>query len=622
MIKKIGRKNYRVYAFDFETHNDEESIAKNTSGVWLGSIIDEKSKVTDEDIFFYSIEGFFKKLEELTSFKRHDSHEKRPTNNILLYAYNLSFEWSFILPYLKKYGFTWKEKIEKEDFFSRNYSSITTHSCSSVWTATITLGNGFLVKFRDLAKIYGGGLGNLAESMGLEVKKGEIDYRLNRLHDYKVTKEEKEYNFNDNKIVMEVLEKVKDDETFWKVVSVSSYACKEMINFGYPKAKNKMKAYRKDYPVPPKEEYDFLRKTVAGGITYAPERWQFKIAKNVKHIDAHQMHPTQAYFHLFPYGKGVYKKGKPTNTFTRICACHIRISYTGVKLHSVIKNIGINAIENAQLWVWSFEIPTMKKCYENLEIEYIDYYEYKTRFLPWRDFYRENYDKRVIARAKKDNYNVMRYKLLNNGSYGKLLERAHVISFENTIDQYGIITSINHEKEDNVDLGSTYTNLAVGSCIPAYSRVCLIETALKFGYKNIVYFDTDSIFYVDNKETREAVKTVKFGDALGTWAFEPDIKRMQVSAPKRYKMELVGQKEIEVKMAGVNGLKTKFEIDDETRFVPFEEINIISEKYQVKQAYRCKNGTLIKFTEKEISVQNKYKGVYEQNVLQVGHQTL
>ena len=40
---------------------------------------------------------------------------------------------------------------------------------------------GGLIKFRDLAKMYGGGLSKVAKAFKLPTQKGEIDYRLNRL---------------------------------------------------------------------------------------------------------------------------------------------------------------------------------------------------------------------------------------------------------------------------------------------------------------------------------------------------------------------------------------------------------------------------------------------------------
>jgi len=607
MVTTIYGKKWDVYALDFETHNDEESIKNDTSSVWLGAIINEYSKIDDPASYVYSVEETLKRLEELTSKKRHHHNDTRPINNLLIYIYNLSFEWSFILPVLLKQGYKWNDKIDKDALQEKCYTSVSTHSCSSVWGVTLSLGNGSTIMIRDMAKIYGGGLRNVAESMKLDTQKGDIPYGLNRLHNYVVTDEEREYCFKDTRILIDILLKVKNDNVFWRSSSISTYACQNMINYGYRKLKYKMKGFRKDYPKPEKLEYDFLRKTVAGGITYAPESMQYKGLTNIKHIDAHQMHPTQAYIHEFPYGLGTYKVGQPQHPYTKISACQIRVSYTGVKIHSIIKCIGTNSIRNATLYVWDFEIPTMYKCYENLKIEYVDYYEYASRPLPWREFYKHNYDMRVIARAEGDDYNVVRRKKLNNASYGKLLERTHLDQYENIVNSKGIITSRVHES-DKEELGAKYTALAVGSCIPAYSRVNLIETALLFGYKNVVYFDTDSIFYLDNEETREALKHVDIGDALGTWGIEPDIARFQVTAPKRYKIQLVKPDKkgniLDVKMAGINGIDIS---------VPFDEINITSSVWEVKRAYRCKGGTLIKMQKKAIGVQKKYERVYNEN---------
>jgi hypothetical protein len=44
MIHRIGRKKYDIYAMDIESHNDEESIAKKETSMWLGCFINEDSK--------------------------------------------------------------------------------------------------------------------------------------------------------------------------------------------------------------------------------------------------------------------------------------------------------------------------------------------------------------------------------------------------------------------------------------------------------------------------------------------------------------------------------------------------------------------------------------------------
>ena len=101
-----------------------------------------------------------------------------------------------------KRGFKFKDFIEDDD--EMVFNTICTHSVSSVWNINMKFHkkSGTII-FRDLAKIYGGGLGNVAKAFGLATQKGEIDYRLNRLHNYTPTKEEKitkKYDRKDNRL--------------------------------------------------------------------------------------------------------------------------------------------------------------------------------------------------------------------------------------------------------------------------------------------------------------------------------------------------------------------------------------------------------------------------------------
>lgn len=621
MIHRIGRKNFAVYAFDVESHNDEESIEKNETSIWLGCFIDENSKADDESSYLYCIEEFLDRLEVLSQPRR-SKNKTRLCNNIACYIYNASFEWSFILPKLLERGFVFKENIEKEDEYC--YNSVSTKSCSSVWCVELKFGKkSGKVILRDLAKIYGGGLGNVAKSFGLDTQKGEIDYRENRLHrplengHLSVTKEEKEYCFKDTRIIVEILIKMieKGDKDFWNAISMASYSMKHLIKRGYPRSAKPYQAFRKDYPVLDQEETDFLRKGVEGGITYAPDKWQFKIIDHkIGHIDAHQMHPSSAYLNLFPYGKGEYFEGYPV--LGRICACRIRISYDDVILHSIIKLIGLPFVEDKEIVVWDFEIPTMKKCYVNLKVEYIDGYAYKMRYLPWRRYYEDNYRLRLEAKRTGDSFNVLYYKLLNNSSYGKLLEKPHNNVIANTIRDDGIIDSIVTDKpKEEWVTSAKYTYIPVGSAIPAYSRVCLIETAFKISPdgSKILYFDTDSIFFLEDEETMKAWATINQEDFLGGWGWEEEIDRAQFTAPKRYKTETNGVSVI--KAGGINF--DKFKTDHGLQAsdnIPFDEVNIVSSKWEVQRAYRCKGGTLIRFQEKEMSVQKKYKDIYNKNV--------
>ena len=638
MEVRINRKKYKVYAFDIETHNDEESIKKKETSMWLGCLIDDTNKIDNEDSYLYNMDQVLDKLEALSNPKRRHGEKKKPCKNVCIYVYNLSFEWSFLLPVLIQKGFHFKETIEEDDEYC--FNTISTHSVSSVWNINLKFSakSGNII-FRDLAKIYGGGLRAVAEAFNLPTQKGEIDYRLNRLHGHIPTKEEKEYCFKDTRILIDILEIMisRNDRHFFNSMSMASYSMKMMIKFGWSRATKPYAEYRKMYPLLEKEETDFLRNAVSGGITYAPERWQFKdIRQRIIHIDKNSMHPSSAYFNKFAYGVGEHKLGQPRDYANYSNCCHIKISYAGVKLHSVIKLIGMPYVDDFELTLWDFEIETMKKCYENLEIEYIDYYRYKKKPLPWRKYYAFCYYKRLEAKANKDAFNVLYYKLLMNSSYGKSLERAHIDIFENYILPDGTISSITHEKikpsylndeewQEKM-INAKYTYLPYGSQIPAYSRCDLIELALKIGYEKIVYFDTDSIFFIEDEETIANMKKyMPTQNFLGGWKIEEYIDRAQFTAPKRYKAEVNGK--TYVKAGGINFTqyiqekakeKGITELEDINDYVKnyqfdFEEVNIVSSIWKVQRAYRVRGGTIIEFQDKEMSVPKKYKYVYEKN---------
>ena len=272
-------------------------------------------------------------------------------------------------------------------------------------------------------------------------------------------------------------------------------------------------------------------------------------------------------------------------------------------------------ITDKEIVVWNFEIPTMYKCYGNLKVEVIDGYAYKIKMLPWRQYYADNYRKRLEAKKNKDAFLTLYYKLLNNSSYGKHLEKPHNTILENYINDLGIIDSRVVDKPlEEFTANAKYTYLPVGSCIPAYSRVNLIETAFKINpdASKILYFDTDSIFFLWDEETSKNWDKINQVDFLGGWAMEEYIDIAQFTAPKRYKTSTDGK--LVVKAGGINFTNwiASSEYDDISE-VPFDEINIVSSEWQVQRAYRCKGGTLIDLQKKEMQVPKKYKEIYEKN---------
>lgn len=635
MIRRLGKVKYDVYAFDVESHNDDESIAKKETSIWLYSFINEESKMEDESSYGYSIEDFLSRLETMTS-KRRKHGQKRPCNNIAIYIFNLAFEWSFIFPVLMAQGFHWEEQLDEKS--EKAFSLTATKTASSVWEASIKFSkDGGIVKLRDLCKIFQGSLANVAKSFGLETQKDVLEggYTLNRLHGHVVTQREKEYCFKDTKIIMDILVKMDElnDSDFWTSISASTYAMKKMLARGYPKTHKPYMAFRRMYPPEIGEEAEFLRKTVAGGITYALESWQFvDIKSTIRHWDMHQAHPSSAYSNYFPIGEGKYFEGIPPESMgVRINAVHVRVSYVYAKVHSVIKLIGMPIAQNVELWLWDFEIPLMYRCYEGLNVEFIDGYQYHVRYLPWKDFYNDNYQARKKAKAEHDLFQISQRKLLNNSSYGKLIEKAHKTVFQPFLDKNHLIDS-NEIPAKKPQEFAKYACIKIGSCIPAYTRVRLVSTALMISNggcksaaefkrkypnadreydsaKDIIYFDTDSIFFLESEYTLEGAKHLNAKDELLGWGEEPVIHGGQFLAPKRYKiMEEVGQGdgfvmlEPTIHAAGVNFTNS-----------PDYDVDLIKGHFDIRGRMRVKGGTIIVMKPKQMQVQDKYKTIYAKN---------
>ena len=609
MITKIGRKNYKLYAMDIESHNDPWSVKHKVTSCWLGCFIDDKSTVDDPSSYFYSMEEFIQLMEEKSRIVR-SKNRTRQCANLAIYIFNLSFEWSFLLPKLLEAGFTFNEDPENNDF---TFSSVTTKSVSSVWEVILKFGkNHGIIRLRDLAKIFSGSLRKVAKSFGLSTQKGEIDYTLDRRINHVVTQEEKQYCFNDTRIIIEILAEMikREDSDFFKSISAASYSMYKLMKVGFGNTYRPYTRFRELYPVLNKEETEFLRRGVEGGICYPAKDWQFKIIdQKILHIDMHQAHPTSAFLNVFPYGEGEYFKGKPKPD--KICACRIKISYDDVRLHSIIKLIGLDFVEDFEIVVWDFEIPTMKKCYVNLKIKYVDGFSYKTRFLPWRQYYRRNYLLRKKAKEEGDLFNIQYYKLLNNSSYGKLLEKPHNTIIQNCINDDGVIDSIVIDKpEEDCKLAAKYTYLPVGSAIPAYTRVRLVETALKFGWEKVIYFDTDSIFCIYDEDSERVWNTIDQTDFLGGWGLEEIDDRGQFLAAKRYKLEV--ENEVIVKAGGINF--DKYLKDNQITEFDFDEVNLTDSSWLVSRAFRVKGGTIIDYQKKELTVLPKYQEIYKKNV--------
>ena len=607
MKSKIGKEPFEIFCYDLESHNDAGSIERGETGVWLSCFIDETSTPEDPKSFLPGIPELLDCLEKMTAPRKGPRGGKRKPRNVCVFVWNLAHEWKFMLPEMLEEGFVFRHDLSESEEDGKLFESVSTKTCSSVWRVDMRFGkdHGRIV-FRDLIKMFSGSLRNVAKSFGLETQKGEIDYRKDRTAPgYEPTPEERVYCFKDVRIMVEILEKMKDDREFWNTISAASFSCAKMLKETYPRMRDKIKPFRERFPILGDAEEEFVRRSYQGGLCYANPDWQFvEIDAPIKHIDYHQSYPTaiaSVHGEVFPYGKGRPFKGKPKRPMGTISCCHVRIWFDDVIYHEQIKTIGMPCASGFELWVWDFELFTMAKSYKGFRVKYIDGYEYNASPLPFRKYVLENYEKRLKAIEQGDAFLKAYYKLLNNSFYGKLAERAHETYFENVIKEDGTIDS---EVRSCEKRPGKYSYVPVASCITAYRRCALVEDALRLSPSgdSVLYMDTDSLFFLENEETKEGIKSLKIGEGLGDFAFEPDIERGQFTAAKRYKLV---EKDVgtTIKAGGITmcgGLE-------------FDKVDLVEGTFTAKTAVRAKGGALIVDKVKKLGVQSKYRATFDRN---------
>ena len=126
----IGRRKYKIYAFDLESHNDLESIAKKETSMWLATLIDENSKIDDENSYYYDMDSVLSKIEELsTPHRKHG--ESAPIKNVCL-PISLS-----ALPKGRSISCSWKVPIRRLPSTLRYFRSLFQIS-SSIMTKNTT----------------------------------------------------------------------------------------------------------------------------------------------------------------------------------------------------------------------------------------------------------------------------------------------------------------------------------------------------------------------------------------------------------------------------------------------------------------------------------------------------
>lgn len=521
-------------ACDFETINNPVDCRVWSWGIYkVGGRDGEYRDGTDLKSFF----------DELYNYK---------CRNLKLIFHNARFDFSFLEYYLvKNLKLEWVEKKP----CNGQYTSLISRE-GVFYSAKICVDD-FTITVVDSTKIIKNKLANLPKMLGFdfEIKKGEIDYNAYRPIGYIPSKDEKEYQFNDCKILALAWEKLK--ERGYNKLTLSS----NVLEF-YKRDLGR-KTFKALFPVLDSDIDYFLRDAYAGGICVVNPRFQNKKIGKGRVYDVNSLYPWAQSSQPLPYGKPVFFEGQyKESLFYPLYVSRIRVDCKLKDGHipCIILKGGGRYTKNTYLidtngemlekTLTCIDIEILKENYDIYKIEYIDGYMFHTSENMFTKFFSKLFEEKQKATETGDIANRTFAKLEMNGLGGKFgtnsnaTRKKPVYSSHDGIIHYEYI----EETKDTI-------YLPVIMFVTAYGRKKLMQ-AINDNLDRFLYCDTDSIHLLgDYDAVNIEVDKIK----IGAWDYELKFIEAKYIRQKTYieieKKELADEVEVisHVKAAGLVG---------------------------------------------------------------------
>lgn len=518
--------NRKKYVADFETTSTENFNIEKKVRVWAWQLRNIKT---------LEVECQGTKIESFIDFIKN--------KNIDIFFHNLKFDGQFIISELFKQGYTFNEKTKNENEWSCLIDmSGQFFNLEILWKKYKK--NKKSTRIFDSFKKIPLSVSSIAESYGIEEKKGIIDYEKYRSEDYEPSQEEWEYLNNDTLIVAKALKEHFEEKMTKMTIASDAY--------GYFKSLYSTKKFNYIFPEISKEIHNFCSKSYKGGFVWLNPKYKEKILENVISFDVNSLYPDRMRNCLLPYGKPKHFIGKYVENYffplyIQKFTCIFKIKDNMIPTIQIKKSIRWNESEylldsdneQVELTLTSVDLKLFLEHYNVYNINYIEGYMFKGRL----EIFNEYIDKFYEIKCKEDKGKKQIAKLFLNSLYGKF---GSGILRTNMIPYYEE-GQVKFSKGIENECRSKYIPMA--SFITAYAREKTISSAQKFMPNNFIYSDTDSIHLigVDLKECSERIEVDK--KILGGWKFEGLASKALFLRAKTYMKEKKG--EIEVTCCGM-----------------------------------------------------------------------
>lgn len=444
-----------------------------------------------------------------------------------VWFHNLSFDGSFILNFLFRQGYCWREDRKK---LGMNQFTTLISDMGQWYDITIRFGSSEgcgLLHINDSLKILPFSVGQVAKSFGLEETKGSIDYDYIRPIGYEPTKDEWEYQKTDCIIMAKALQRLKA-EGMKKITAGSNALSYYMSIIGNVK-------FEQWFPEIDCDAY--IRKSYKGGWTYAnPKFCGKKVGEGIV-LDVNSLYPSRMRYELLPYGEptfytGRYKDDTDHPLYVQRLSCSFEIKKNmlpTVQIKGTSRFLDSEYLtssngEIVELTMTSVDLELFLKHYTVKRLVYHDGYKFKAQYEMFDNYVNYWINKKIESEKRGDKAGRTLAKLYQNSLYGKFAKRPTGQSKIPYLSD-GILK---FKLSDEEDRGQLY--IPIGTFITAYARKYTITAAQK-EYKRFMYADTDSLHLLGT-EMPKNLEVDKY--KLGAWKHESTFKEAVYIGQKCY----------------------------------------------------------------------------------------
>lgn len=545
----------KEYIASFETTYDE---VKKESRIWLWGLRPANDNINEDIITGTSINEFIQAIQDI------------PFKMPIIYFHDFNFESCFIVNALMDYGYQYKNKSVSK--LQMGEFCVNSTLQGDIYGINVCFENK-RIRFKASNKLFNQKREDLAKSYNLPVPQPISDEP--REKGYIPTLQEIKHLEDNLFVISYILYNFRQQG--YKKYTAASAAMYEFITQSFPRKDGKEKfktsynMFLERHKLTEQEDTD-IRQSYFGGFCYINPEKKNKTIGPGRVYDNNSMFSSRMYYQEMPYGAPIHGTGKPFisdkyKLFVAKVKLNCRLCEGGIPMipnkHDISSHYKLQDYiedtfgETIILWLTSVDLQLVFENYDVFEIEFIEYYSFKSKPGGWfRPYIEHFYVMKQEARKAGDEVKAQFAKMFLNSLYGKFGTNPTVFR---TAPQKVADGSIRYKISEITTQPTVY--VALSTFITAYARQEIIR-GIKANADRFLYCDTDSL-HLEGEEPANGIEIDPY--KLGAWKLESTFTRAKFLGLKQY-IEEEPDGTLLVKVAGLHSSGIPYVTFDNFRY--------------------------------------------------------